>query len=315
MDLVCSVGHSPGPGESVLADAFSTHPGGKGANQAVALARLGAAVHMVGAVGADGYGEEYRHVFRREGVDASLVRENKNEATGLALIILEESAENRIVVVAGANGEVSAEDARSAVMSLPDDSIVLAQLEIPLEAVSAAFVAAKERGFTTILDPAPARPLPRELLSLVDIVTPNQTELEALVGGGAAGGGGGSPGDGGGAAGGGGDTAGRHAYLAECGVKTLVLKAGADGAVVTRLSTDAGPRGTFAVPGFSVDAVDTTAAGDSFNAGLAFALGRGDDLESAVRFACAVGALSCTKLGAQSAMPRLTAVEALVVGD
>ncbi len=294
MDLVSSVAHAPRPGESVLADSFSTHPGGKGANQAVALARLGGRVHMVGAVGKDGYGEEYRHVFRREGVDAAFVRTNHAEATGLALIFLEPTAENRIVVVAGANGEVTPKAVRAAISAMPDECIVLTQLEVPPAAVHEALAAAKTRGFTTILDPAPARTLPADQLALVDIVTPNQTELKALAGDGSA-----SDDD-------------RHAYLASCGVKTLVLKSGAAGAVVTRLSHNGGSHTTFTVPGFSVDAVDTTAAGDSFNAGLAFALGRGDELESAVRLACAVGALSCTKLGAQSAMPRLNEVEALL---
>ncbi len=292
MDLVAGVDRFPRPGESRVGHTFGTYPGGKGANQAVALARLGAQVMMAGKLGDDTFGQDYLGVFRDEGIDPSLIEVDPDAATGVAVIEVDDSGENHIVVVPGANMTLDAAyvEARTSAISAAD--VALFQLEIPLEVDRAGLDLMKRAGKITILDPAPAprEPVPRAILELADYVTPNETEARELTG----------------------ITvtdqdsaleAGRQ--LQEQGAGTVIIKAGPHGAYIVSA------HGIRHIPGFSIKAADTTAAGDAFNAGLAFALGEGGSLDEAVRHANAVGALACTRLGAQSALPRRDEVEAL----
>ena len=290
-DLVAAVETLPRPGQTLTGRGFSTFPGGKGANQAVALGRLGAPVTMVGKVGDDAYGRAYLEALRRERVKTDGVAVEPGVSSGIAVIEVEDSGENSIVIIPGANGTVDPAflDRQEAVILR--NEIFLLQLEIPMAATVHALRLLRRHGKTVILDPAPAAPLDDEALGLADIVTPNETELEALAGAKAAG-----PDD----------LARVATALLRRGAKAVIVKAGKLGAFVV------GPGEAVRVRGFPVKAVDTTAAGDSFNAGLAFSLARGASLPDAVRFANAVGALSTTAMGAQAAMPSLAEVEHLL---
>jgi ribokinase len=291
MDLVTRLPRFPLPGETLRGSSFRMFPGGKGANQAVALARLGAEVAMVGLLGDDMLGKDYRATLEREGVDASGVGVVAGSATGTASIEVAETGENHIVIIGGANDRVDEDFVRSQAGLIRSSSVLLMQLEIPDGANLAAARIAAEAGVTILLDPAPAREIPAELLKLVDVITPNETEAALLTGADTSTEGG---------------IAAAILALRSRGVKAAIVKAGADGAWY---SEGGQPR---LVPAFPVRAVDTVAAGDSFNAGLAFALGSGRPLAEAISFANATGGLSTTKEGAQSAMPRLAEVEELM---
>lgn len=291
MDLVTTVSRFPKPGETIKGNSFFTNPGGKGGNQACALARLGAPVHMAGKVGDDGFGDLYLDYFKEEGIDNSDIDREKNISTGIAVIEVEPSGENHIVLVPGANDLVDTHFADRISSSFNPHSIVLLQLEIPLETVLHTLKAAKAKGAVTILDPAPAQVLPEEIYRYIDYLTPNSTEISVLSEMPA-------------------ETDGQLRAAAEHllskGARTIIAKRGEKGASVFT------SEGLSEVKGFSVQAVDTTAAGDSFNAGLAYGLGQDYSLTEAVRFANAVGALSTLKMGAQTAMPRLQAVQDLL---
>ena len=289
IDLVAGVESFPAPGETVAGTAFTTSSGGKGANQAVALARLGGTVRMVGMVGDDIYGDQYLETFIREGVDASLVRRAGDCSTGVAIIEVDRTGENRIVIVGGANQRVDAACIDAALSGLPSESICLLQLEIPMDSILHALTVLREREARIILDPAPvpASPVRTELYRLVDILTPNQHEARLLSGIDVT------------------DRASAKAagtFFLDRGVRAVIIKAGSQGAYLVEESR------TELISTITIDAVDTTGAGDSFNAGLAFALGDGRSLREAVHFATAVGALACTGFGAQSSMPRLDKV-------
>jgi len=294
MDLVTVTPRFPRPGETLTGDSFGTFPGGKGANQAVAAGRLGADVTMVGKLGDDSFGSQYRKALREAGVKLDGVGEVPATSTGLAIIEVDRSGENHIIIIAGANALMTPEviDASSSIIERSD--IVLLQLEIPIETVEAAAARAHEMGRTVILDPAPARELPASIYGNVDYITPNETEIEILTGIKV------ETADGAGRAG---------QALRSRGVGTAVIKAGSHGAFVVTA------KGVEQVEGFSVDVVDTTAAGDAFNGGLAVALARDYELVRAVRFANAVGALSTTAGGAQTAMPASDAVDRLLAGQ
>jgi ribokinase len=294
MDMVTRVTRFPRPGETISGISFNIFPGGKGANQAVALARLGAAVEMVGAVGDDVLGARYEAVLDDAGVGRGSLARIAGVSTGTASIEVTTSGENHIVVVAGANEALTPAFVEARRDRIEDASFLLLQLEIPMESVLAAAHIAAAAGVPVMLDPAPARPLPPELYPLLSIITPNEHEAAILTDEDTR------------------DDAGiarAGAALLARGVRCAVIKAGSRGAFVVDAA------GTRRVPGFAVHVVDTVAAGDSFNAGLAFALSRaassaaGND---AVRFANAVGALSTTKEGAQSAMPTEVEVFALL---
>ncbi len=291
MDLIVRAPHLPAPGETVLGDRFYTAPGGKGANQAVATARLGASVTMVGRVGRDTFGEELRATLTRDGVDVRFVRVDDEQASGVALIALDANGQNNIIVASGANMHVKPADVEAADEWIRRSQILLLQLEIPLEANLRAVELARAAGVPVVLNPAPARALPRELLSQVDYLIPNESEASLLSG--------------------------VHVHdLDSARQAAQALRQREAGTVIVTL----GEKGALLVhadsarhaPGFAVDVVDTTAAGDAFIAGFAVAMTQGKSLEDAVRFANAAGALATTRLGAQPSLPTLAEVQALL---
>ena len=293
MDLVVRCPHIPAPGETILGSTLMETPGGKGANQAVAAGRLGGSVAMIGCLGTDAYGQALRASLAGAGVDAGSVRE-RGPRSGVALIEVGDGAENSIVVVPGANALLTSEDVEAALAAAPRAAVLLLQLEIPLPTVRAAAHLARQRGIRVLLDPAPAQPLPDELLAEVDILLPNQSEAALLAG---------LPVDDLAEA----ERAGR-ALLAR-GPRTVIVKLGAGGALIV----DA--QGTRQIPGLLVEAIDTTAAGDCLAGALAVALVEGQSLEEAVRFANAAAALSTTRRGAQESMPDRAAMERLLHGE
>jgi ribokinase len=290
MDLVVRTPRLPAPGETLTGHTFFTASGGKGANQAVACARLGAHARMIGRVGDDVFGATLRDNLRGYGVDVAGVGVSAGPS-GVAAIAVDDAAENTIVIVAGANGTVGADDLALLEEALADATVLLLQLEVPIAAVVAAAQAARRRGVTVLLDPAPARELPAELYAAADIITPNESEAAALVGFAVR-----DQQDA--------QRAGR--VLLERGARAAVIKMGGQGAYWT-----AGARDGFA-PAFRVEAVDTVAAGDAFNGGLAAALDAGLPLEQAIRWGMAAGALSVTKPGAQQSMPGCDEVERML---
>jgi ribokinase len=281
-DFVARVPELPRPGQTVLGERLLTFAGGKGANQAVAAARLGARVTMVGRVGRDARGDALLTELEREGVDARGVARDPEEPTGAALIVVDRAGENQIAVTAGANGRVDATDVTRALEALEGGSLLALQLEIPLGSVALAVAGAVRRGRRTILNAAPGASLEPELLRGLEAVVVNQEEAGTLVGRTVAG-----PAAALAAA--------RHLHLA--GVRLGVVTLGAAG---TALCDQDGPR---LVEPFPVSAVDTTAAGDAFVGALAVALGRGLPPGTAVRLAGAAGAAAATREGAQSSLP------------
>jgi ribokinase len=293
MDLVFPVERLALAGETIAAGDLALFPGGKGANQACAVGRLGRRVSFVGQVGDDAFGLRLIASMKQAGVDTSRVG-TSHKPTGCACIYVMPNGENSIVISPGANGAVLPENTLPKLDLLCDDCYLLSQLEIPMVTVEAAFAKAKAAGTTTILDPAPAQSLSLELLRRVDVLTPNQTEAAALLG---------DPNleiD---------DF--RHAVdaaerLLSLGPKAVVLKLGSLGSYV------AADRIRAAVPGFAVAAVDTTAAGDIFNGALAVALSEGRGLVDAAGFANAAAAISVTRRGAQASVPSRNEVEELL---
>ncbi|MEJ2487826.1 MAG: ribokinase [Anaerolineales bacterium] len=282
MDLVVRTPRLPARGETITGYTFQTFPGGKGANQAVACAQLGAEIFMVGRVGGDVFGSTLKAKLEAAGVDHTNVEVDTQVSSGVALIAVEESAENIIIVVPGANGQVSEKDLPRLERALEKSKILLLQLEIPLEMVVAAAKIAKEKGVKVILDPAPAQALPEEIYGLIDIITPNETEAALLVG---------FPVENK-------DDASRAVkVLEERGVGQSIIKMGSKGAFANIEGKE-----TF-FKAFPVTAVDTVAAGDAFNGALAVALSEEKPIQEAIRWGMAGGALSVTKEGAQPAMP------------
>lgn len=280
-DLVVTLPALPKPGETLLGGDLLTAQGGKGANQAVAAARLGAAVTLVGCVGDDDFGAASLAQYAREGMDTSRMRVVAGAPSGVALIFVGATGENMIAVASGANLRLSAADIEAAAPVIQAADVLLLQLETPLTTVLSAARLAHAAGVKVILNPAPAQPLPASLLALVDVLTPNEREA-LLVSGLPA-------------------TATPMAaaeHLHNLGVKTIVVTLGAAGALVKTAGHAA-----FTVPSFRVPAVDTVAAGDAFNGGLAVALAQGQPLATAVRFANAVAAVAVTRPGAQSSLP------------
>ena len=277
------------PGETITGKDFATYTGGKGGNQAVAAAKLGVQTVMIGKLGCDQNGALYREVLEGLRIDHAGVAAVKGVPSGVALIEVDETGgDNRIAVVPGANHEVTAEYVSALLPTLLTCDMVLLQLEIPMETVIYVAQEMFAAGKCVVLDPAPAVPLPQELLASVSYLTPNETELHILTG----------------------MPTGTQEEV-ECAAKTLIAKG--VGCVAAKL----GARGamlvtegeTTVVKGFAVQAVDTTAAGDSFNAGFAVALLDGEPPQRAIRFANAVAAISTTSMGAQGAMPSRRQVE------
>ena len=287
MDLVLPCARLPKPGETLAAGELQTLPGGKGANQAVAAARLGASVSMVGRVGDDAFGRIMTASLSHDGVDTRYVRTTKSVATGTASIFLQKGGENSILISAGANGRVTPADVRAAKRVIAEADVVLLQLELPMETVVAAVELCRKLKVKTILDPAPAAKLPKSLYG-VDVLTPNESEAAILLGGA-------SP-----------SPAVASAKLRRRGAGQVVLKLGPRGSV-----HDDGTETTFA-GGFKITPVDTTAAGDAFTAAMAVAMAEGKPWPETLRFANATGALACTKLGAQPSLPTRKQVDRLV---
>ncbi len=289
MDLVVRTHHMPGPGETVLGDDFQTIPGGKGANQAVAAARQGARVSMVGRVGDDAFGQTLRSSLQAEGIDISHVLVDSSAPTGIAMITLDEGGQNSIVVAPGANAQLTAEDVEAALTDVGAFDTLVMQLETSLSAVQAAALVARERGAKIILNPAPAQPVPAALLTLVDVLIPNESETSLLSG---------LPADSPGQA--------KEAaqVLLDQGVGAVVLTLGAHGAVVLEPGQE-----IVHLPPHIVDVVDTTAAGDAFVAALATRWSEGISLWEAAHCGNKAGALAVTKLGAQPSLPTRAEVD------
>ena len=294
MDFVVSVDHLPAPGETVLGRGFQMIPGGKGANQACAAGKLGAGavdVRMIGRVGYDVFADHLKASLSAAGVDVSAVHAAKTQPTGVALIWVDRQGQNSIVVASGANAELAAADVEAMRRVFRGAQLALFQLETPLDTVAAALELAQAEGLRTILDPAPAQPLPRALLERVDILTPNESEALMLLGRPAARV---SPSD----------APELAAALAQMGPRTVILKLGDQGCF------SAGSH----YPCFPVEVRDATAAGDTFNAALAVALAEARPMEQAIRFANAAAGISVTRLGAQASAPARSEVEALLAG-
>jgi ribokinase len=292
MDMVIRTGQMPQPGQTVLGDGFSTNPGGKGANQAVAVSRLGGRCSMVGLVGDDQFGAELRARLKTEGVDVAHVKHRSQAPTGVAMIVVDGNGENSIVVAQGANALLTPDDIFPLDGLFAAAEVVVLQLELPLPTVRAAIQKARLHNCRVILDPAPMpRALP-DVLCRVDIFTPNVTEAEAMTG---------------------------TKVLEERieknialeiiqrGAKAAVLKLGSRGSLVVTADGH-----FYRVGPYKVSVVDTTAAGDAFTAALAVADAQGRPLREAARLANAAGALACTRIGAQAAMPTLAEVEMLM---
>jgi ribokinase len=304
MDLVCRCARMPAPGETVTGSDLLTIPGGKGANQAVAAAKIagpGDEVHLVGRVGADDFGQRLLVGLREHKVRVDRVTVTEGAASGCALILVDKAGENSIVVSPGANARLTEEDVDAAADLIADAAVVVLQLEIPAATAAHAAALAKRSGAKVILDPAPVpeKGLPRALYQ-VDVLTPNQTEAETLLR---------KPGA----------AMGRMKRtkrpdarqlgeeLLEHGPAAVVLKLGKKGALLVDNEIEL-------VKGFPATVVDTTAAGDAFNGALAVALAEEMELSRAVRFANAAGAKTCEKFGAQPALPTRIEVEALLGG-
>jgi ribokinase len=286
MDLVVRSPHLPLPGETILGSGFATFPGGKGANQAVAAARLGAPVIMVGRVGSDGFGNQMLQTLAQDGVDVSQVQRDTESPTGVALITVDDKGENTIIVASGANMRITPEDVSSAEKYIREASILVLQLEIPLPAIQRACELAHKYGVRTILNPAPARSLEPELLAKVDDLIPNQAELALLTGIQA--------------------IPVATATLRELGVQNVIVTLGAGGAVL------AGNGEPIHYPAYMVKAVDTTAAGDAFVGAYAVGLSDGLTASDAIRWANAAAALSVTRPGAQPSLPRRLELESFL---
>ncbi len=277
LDLVVRSPRIPRPGETLIGSSFAEYPGGKGLNQAVAAARSGARVAFLGALGDDDAGRHLRRVADDAGIDTSAVTVLAGQPTGRALITVgDDSGENTIVVVPGANSAVR-------VGEVPDCRVVLAQLEVPVDVVIAAFAAAKRGRATTILNPAPAIALPPELLAVTDVIVPNEHEIE-LVGG--------------------------LTALLDAGLSTVIVTRGAAGVDVAT----AEHRSPTSHPALAVEPVDTTGAGDSFCGALAARLARDTPLDDAIRWAIVAGGLATTAHGAIPSIPDSAAIAARVSG-
>jgi ribokinase len=280
VDLVTQVERLPAPGETVGGGRFGIHGGGKGANQAVAAARLGARVTFVGAVGDDEHGRRAREELDAEGIDTTLLSTLEGP-TGVAMILVDAAGENLIAVATGVNAKVDRGFVRHAFLEhQPAHAVVLTSLEVPLEAVTTAARLAAERGWAFVLDPAPARPLPASLLAACDVVTPNETEVTQLGG--------------------------AEAMLAG-GAGAVVVTRGAAGADLYRPGMPPVHQ-----PAFPVQVVDTTGAGDAFSGALTWALASGWPIERAVEVATAAGALATRRAGAREGMPAHQEIDVLL---
>ena len=289
MDLVVRMPQIPRPGETLLGGVFKTFPGGKGANQAVAAARLGGQVTMIGCVGNDAFGREMQDTLAREGIDTTHVLIHPEAATGVALIQVDAQGQNSIAVASGANFCLTGAEVEKALQSIDEFDALVMPLETPLETIYAAAKIAAQRGAKVILNPAPAQVLEKDLLELVDVLLPNEYEIALMTGVPLQ-----TPAD----------TRRAAEKLLDLGVKNLLVTLGSHGSA---LFSPSAPETL--IPAWLVRAVDTTAAGDCFVGALAVALCEGRSLQDAAKFASAAAALSVTREGAQPSLPRRSEVE------
>jgi ribokinase len=284
MDMVIQSDHFPVPGETIIGGDFSLIPGGKGANQAVAAARLGGDVCFITRLGEDIFGSQNLLNFQKEGIDTSYIHQIPEVPSGVALITVDKSGENTIIVALGANAHLTVEDMKASEQRFEEAELILLQLEIPLETVVAAAALGNRLGKKVLLNPAPAQKLPDKLYRYLQLITPNETEAEFLTG----------------IAIDGEDSAEKAAkFFIERGVQDVIITLGAKGAYLH--SSDF--KGI--LPTSKVIAKDTTAAGDTFNGALAVALGKGLPIKDAVNFAMKAATLSVQRMGAQTSIPYL----------
>ena len=290
-DMVIKAAHLPRPGETILGGTFFMNPGGKGANQAVAIARLGGSVTFICKTGSDIFGHQSQQLFEEEGINTSYVFSDSGNPSGVALITVDEKAENCIVVASGANANLLPSDLAKAEEAIEQADLILMQLEVPMETVCFVADIAWQKGKKVILNPAPAHPLPADLLRHLYLITPNETEAEMITGVKIT------------------DesSAGEAArLLSEMGVQHVIITLGSKGALIY-----SGGKAEM-VPALKVEAADTTAAGDVFNGALTVALSEGRSLKEAARFACKASAISVTRVGAQSSAPYRNEVDIFV---
>ena len=287
MDLVVNVDTMPKPGQTIIGSNFKEVPGGKGANQAVAMARLNGNVTMIGKVGEDGFGQTLINSLKNDKVDTTYIQTAKG-ATGVALITVDKNAQNSIVVSPGVNFEVKEDDIDNNIEAIKNSDIVVLQLETPLDTIKYALNKAKELNKYTILNPAPAVKLDDEIIKNVDLLTPNETELEIISGVSI------ETEE---------DIQKASQIMIEKGVKELIVTLGSKGSLYINKEKSMFKKA------YKVEAVDTTAAGDSYTGALAVALSQDKGMEEAMDFASKVGALSVLKEGAQSSLPTLEDVE------
>jgi ribokinase len=281
-DMVIQTTKFPIPGETLLGGKFFLFPGGKGANQAVAAARLGGHVTFIAKVGNDIFGEQALQQFKKEGIDTRFIISDPSNPSGVALITVDAKGENTIVVAPGANGTLTSEDIQKANDVFENTSIVLMQLEIPIDAVIHTARLATDHGKKVILNPAPARKLPDALLKELFIITPNESETETLLGIEIT------------------DMNSVHAaakQLHDKGVSHVIITLGSEGAYLYNVG------GGRHIPTTKVTSVDSTAAGDVFNGALAVAISEGKSLSEAIAFANRAAAISVTRMGAQASAP------------
>lgn len=285
MDMITKVEKTPKVGETILGEGLINVPGGKGANQSVALGKLGVDVKHVGKVGNDNFGEVLKNNLRKNNVDINYVRTDKKEPTGTALIMLNKDGNNSIVVIPGANFELKKEDIDEDMIKSSD--ILLSQFETPLETIEKAFEIGRRNGIYTVLNPAPAMRMKNELLKNVDLLIPNETEFEVLTGikiGNVD------------------DVVKGSKELLKNGVKEIIVTMGKDGVVHINKN------GFKKYSAYNVKAIDTTAAGDSFIGGLLSQIALDETIEKSIEYAIKVSALTVMEIGAQSSLPSLEEV-------
>lgn len=290
-DHVLQVPSFPRPGETLHGHNYQVIPGGKGANQAVAAARLGADIGFIACVGDDSFGQNIRQAFAQDGMDISAVHMIDNTPTGIAMIQVSESGENSICIAAAANDGLTSEIVEQHGEKIEQAKYLLMQLETPLAGIELAASIAKAQGTQVVLNPAPARSLPGALLAMVDIITPNETEAELLTGV---------------AVTDAGSAAKAAQVLHDKGIATVMITLGSKGVYLSEQGTGK------IIPGFKVQATDTTAAGDTFNGALVTALLEGQTMDNAIVFAHGAAAISVTRFGAQTSIPSRDEVEQFI---